>query len=88
MQHPLCEASYRNPGHEEVFELSSAVREVMAELSSPSRDVPILHFYRDLSLEDIAATPGVGLSAAKMRLYRAMAQFEAKCPEGLSQEAV
>ncbi|MGD1983977.1 MAG: sigma factor-like helix-turn-helix DNA-binding protein [Chromatiaceae bacterium] len=37
----------------------------------------MLRFYRELSLEDIARTLGIGLSAAKMRLYRALAQFEA-----------
>ncbi len=84
----LHEESYRNLGHEGDFEQSSVVREVLAELPSPSRDVLMLRFYRDLSLEDIAVTLGVGLSAAKMRLYRAMSQFKAKCPDRLSQEAV
>lgn len=84
----LHEESYRIFGHEGAFEQSSVVREVLAELPSPSRDVLMLRFYRDLSLEDIAVTLGIGLSAAKMRLYRAMAQFKAKCPDRLSQEAV
>ncbi|MGB5494569.1 MAG: RNA polymerase sigma factor [Sedimenticolaceae bacterium] len=84
----LHEESYRNPGHEGVFEQSSLVREVLAELPSPSHDVLMLRFYRDLSLEDIAVTLGVGLSAAKMRLYRAIVQFKTKCPDRLSQEVV
>jgi RNA polymerase sigma-70 factor (ECF subfamily) len=84
----LHEASHRDLGHEGVFEESNRVREVLARLPSKSRDVLMLRFYRDLSLEDIAVTLDVGLSAAKMRLYRAMAQFKAKCPDRLSQETV
>lgn len=56
---------------------SQAVREVLFALPEQARDVLMLRFYRDLSLEDIAQTLGIGLSAAKMRLYRAMALFEA-----------
>ncbi len=54
------------------------VREVLAELPSQASEVLMLRFYSELGLEDIAATLGIGLSAAKMRLYRAIAQFEAK----------
>ena len=68
-------------GHEQPFELdadaSEVVREVLSALPEQARDVLMLRFYRDLSLDDIAQTLGIGLSAAKMRLYRAMAQFEA-----------
>ena len=53
------------------------VRDVLSDLPRRSRDVLMLRFYGDLSLEDIARTLGIGLSAAKMRLYRALTQFEA-----------
>jgi RNA polymerase sigma-70 factor (ECF subfamily) len=52
------------------------VRRSLAHLPAPARDVLTLRFYGDLSLEEIADTLGIGLSAAKMRLYRAMSQFE------------
>ena len=53
------------------------VRTALAGLPVQARDVLMLRFYRDLSLEEISRTLGIGLSAAKMRLYRALAQFEA-----------
>lgn len=53
------------------------VQEVLSLLPGQARDVLMLRFYGDLSFEDIAKTLGIGLSAAKMRLYRALVQFEA-----------
>jgi RNA polymerase sigma-70 factor (ECF subfamily) len=56
----------------------SAVRRVhrtLEGLSQPSRDVLMLRFFSGLSIEQIAYTLGIGLSAAKMRLYRASEQF-------------
>lgn len=53
------------------------VRDVLSDLPGQARDVLMLRFYGDLPLEDVAKTLGIGLSAAKMRLYRALAQFEA-----------
>ena len=52
------------------------VREVMDDLPSQSRDVLMMRFHLELSLEEIAKNLGIGLSACKMRLYRAMAQFK------------
>jgi len=48
------------------------VRQALAQLPDNARDVLLLRFYKDLSIEDIAATLGLGLSATKMRLYRAL----------------
>ncbi len=84
----LHEEPPRDPGDEEVPEQHSLVHEALAKLPNPSRDVLMLRFYRDLSLEEIAVTLGIGLSAAKMRLYRAMAEFKVKYPDALSQGAV
>jgi RNA polymerase sigma-70 factor (ECF subfamily) len=53
------------------------VRRSLANLPDPARDVLTLRFYGDLSLQEIAVTLDIGLSAAKMRFYRAMSQFEA-----------
>lgn len=58
------------------------VRRSLANLPARARDVLMLRFYGDLSLEEIADTLDIGLSAAKMRLYRAMSQFEAAFEAG------
>ncbi len=47
----------------------------LASLPAGSRDILMLRYYRELSLNEIACTLDVGLSAAKMRLYRALDQF-------------
>jgi RNA polymerase sigma-70 factor (ECF subfamily) len=69
------EMSHSGPEAED-HEAIERVREVLSGLPSQARDVLMLRFYRDLSLEYIARSLGIGLSAAKMRLYRALAQFE------------
>lgn len=53
------------------------VHQVLEDIAPPYRDVLFLRFYRDLSLDEIARTLGISLSAAKMRLYRALDQFAA-----------
>lgn len=47
------------------------------QLVPNAREVIQLRYYRDLSLEDVSRMLGVSLSAAKMRLYRALEQFTA-----------
>ena len=42
-----------------------------------------LRFFAEASLDEIARTLGIGLSAAKMRLYRALELFEANYLEVL-----
>jgi len=76
------ELRYNDESVEDV-ELVKVVREILAELPCQAGDVLMLRFYRDLSVEDIASTLGIGLSAAKMRLYRAIAQFESRFPAKL-----
>lgn len=56
------------------------VREVLGQLSESARDVLMLRFYRELSLEEVADTLRIGLSATKMRLYRALDQCAARLP--------
>jgi RNA polymerase sigma-70 factor (ECF subfamily) len=51
------------------------VQAAMAQIAVKGRDVLQLRYFADLSLEEIAFTLGVGLSAAKMRLYRAQEQL-------------
>lgn len=53
-------------------------RDTLAQLPGQARDVLTLRFYYDLALEEIASTLGLGLSATKMRLYRAIGLFETR----------
>ena len=52
-----------------------AVRQALAKLSDRDRDILQLRFYRELSLEELAKTLGISLSACKMRFYRALKRF-------------
>ena len=53
------------------------VRKVMSRVPRRERDILMLRFYADLSLQDMADYLGLGLSATKMRLYRALDLFGA-----------
>ncbi len=53
----------------------TAVEWTLAQLPYPYREVLILRFVEELSLEEIAETLDIGLSAAKMRLTRARQNF-------------
>lgn len=53
----------------------TAVEWTLAQLPYPYREVLILRFVEELSLEEIAHTLDIGLSAAKMRLTRARQSF-------------
>ncbi len=53
-----------------------SVRKALTDISHRDREILTLRFYGELSIEDLAHTLGVKLSAAKMRLCRAMQRFE------------
>jgi RNA polymerase sigma-70 factor, ECF subfamily len=53
----------------------TAVEWTLAQVSYPYREVLILRFVEEMTLEEIAATLEIGLSAAKMRLARARQSF-------------
>lgn len=55
-----------------------AVRKVLQALPAQARDVLQLRFYKELALEDISIVLGISLSSAKMRLYRALEQFQGR----------
>ena len=57
------------------------VRETLMRLPPKAREVLGLRFYGEAPLEEIARTLGIGLSAAKMRLYRALDLFAANYPD-------
>lgn len=62
-----------------------AVVMTMEFVSPQAREVLQLRFFEDRSLEEIAGSLNISLSAAKMRLYRALDQFKARYLELLGQ---
>jgi len=60
---------------EERYALNQAVATALQNISDKAREVLLLRFYQECSLEEIAATLAISLSAAKMRLYRSLEQF-------------
>ena len=56
--------------------LSQAVEEALAKLKKSEREVIVLKFMSGLTLQETADVLGVKLSAAKMRLYRALESFK------------
>lgn len=53
------------------------VQAILARMSLTDREILSLRFAADLTLEEVAKTLGLSLSAAKMRLYRAEERFRA-----------
>lgn len=56
----------------QVSETDEMVNKAMTVLPRRDRDVLMLRFYLDLSLQEMSAYLGLGLSATKMRLYRSL----------------
>lgn len=52
------------------------LKQVLAELPYPYREIMVLRFVEELPLKDIADVLEIGESAAKMRLTRARAEFQ------------
>ena len=67
------EAAEEPPNHldEEAHDLDS----LLAQLKPAEREILTLRFAADLNLQEIAEICGLGLSATKMRLYRATEQL-------------
>lgn len=67
-------------GQESVLlgQLVDDVQGVLTSLPESARDILQLRFHKDMSLEEISQTLGISLSAAKMRLYRALEVFGQK----------
>ena len=57
-------------------ELTDETHYVISKLSEQCRAIIDLRFFQDLSLEEISEQLNIGLSAAKMRLYRSIKQFK------------
>ena len=61
-------------------EQRAAVREAVAALPQPQRDVVALRFFRDLSIEEIAATTNTPVGTVKSRLHRGLANLRDSLP--------
>lgn len=59
----------------------SAVQKVLQLVPLQHRDVLVLRYYQDLSIEEIAEVLGCSLAAAKVRLHRARQHFKEKYVE-------
>jgi RNA polymerase sigma-70 factor (ECF subfamily) len=59
----------------EEAEAVTKAQEALTRLSFGDREILALRFFREYSIEDIARTLDLRLSAAKMRLYRAQDRF-------------
>lgn len=55
---------------------SAEVGEVLLTLEPPHREVLVLRFYEEMSLEEIAAMTNAPLSTVKSRLYRGLASLK------------
>lgn len=56
-------------------EHQTVVNTILTRMPEQDRDILALRFFMDFSLQDISITLGLGLSATKMRLYRALDKF-------------
>jgi RNA polymerase sigma-70 factor (ECF subfamily) len=60
---------------EEPEVIDHKIQSALAELSPNDRALLVLFYWEELSLNDIAASLGCGVNAAKTRLYRARERF-------------
>ena len=56
------------------------VRQILAALPAPYREILVLRYYHDLSYAEIAAELGEPISTVRMRLYRARQMFHTLAP--------
>ena len=69
-------AELQCPQFSELFDDHVQVARTLAEMPQQAREILHLRFFRDCSLEEIAQFLDISLSAAKMRLYRALGEFK------------
>jgi len=60
--------------HNGLHEASAEARRLLGKLDGATAEALVLRFVVDCSFEEIAALQGIALSAAKMRVYRAVAK--------------
>ena len=76
----------READHDGTVDLTEAVQSAISRLKPDDQEIITLRFVSELSLEEISEILGTGLSATKMRLYRAMDRFK-ESYQPLSNEA-
>ena len=59
-----------------IDDLCDHVRKALSKMDHEKRDIVSLRFVKGLSLQEIAEVRELKLSATKMRLYRALSQFQ------------
>ena len=79
----LIEIHERSTRYQEEFEDIAQVNRVLNEMPANTGHILKMRYYMELSLEEIARILGIGLSAAKMRLYRAQDSFKQHYHESL-----
>lgn len=72
----LPESSVAMDSHIEGLSLSEELQKALAQLNENQRKVIILKYVTGLSLQEMAEVLDQGLSATKMRLYRALEEFK------------
>ena len=72
----LIEIHEHSSRYYEEFEDTARVTQVLDTMSAKTKQILKMRYYTELSLEEIAHNLGIGLSAAKMRLYRAQDVFK------------
>ncbi|MDD1794966.1 RNA polymerase sigma factor [Enterovibrio makurazakiensis] len=70
----VSEETQEEPGSEEKCPVTTdeGISQTVKSLAKPAQEILVLRFEHDLSLEEISNVLGLGLSATKMRLYRAI----------------
>lgn len=71
-----AETSWMLPPSDDALASREALLRVLDGLAYPYKEILVLRFVEELSIEAIAYTLDIGKSAAKMRLSRARAAFE------------
>lgn len=62
--------------HMDIQVEKDAVQEVLMQIPVQHRDVLVLRYYQDLSIEEISEALGCSVAAAKVRLHRARLHFK------------
>ena len=62
--------------HADKLSIKDDISSYLEKLPSPEREILILRFYEDLKVKEISDTLNISLSAAKMRLSRAIEHFK------------
>ncbi len=74
----LLHEEVRQPAYESGDDRPGRVQRTLARAPRRDREILFMRFFQDLTLEEIASTLGIGLSTAKMRLYRALARAQSR----------